>query len=87
MEKNKELTEIVCALESKAAVNEATIPLYFQLANQTMLSTVEQATCKKIDGKLTVDPSQICLGTWGGLYTNPWINPTNSGCGCSGTTI
>jgi hypothetical protein len=87
MEQNKELSARVCALESKAAVNEATIPLYFQLANQTMLSTVSEATCKKIDGKLTVDPAQICLGTWAGLYTNPWVNPTNSGCGCSGTTI
>lgn len=87
-EENKALAARISALETKAAVNEATIPLYFQLANQTMLSTVEQATCKKIDGKLTVDPSQICLGTWAGLYTNPYsVYNTNNGCGCSGTTI
>ena len=86
-EENKELSARICALESKAAVSEATIPLYFQLANQTMLSTVEKATCKKIDGHLTIDPHQICSSTWGsfapfattGFYNN---NAYNYGCGC-----
>lgn len=92
-EENKELSARICALESKAAVSEATIPLYFQLANQTMLSTVEKATCKKIDGHLTIDPNQICVGTWGsyapfgiagyGFYNN---NAYNYGCGCNGST-
>jgi hypothetical protein len=85
-EENKALAARISALESKAAVNEATLPLYFQLANQTMLSTVEQATCKKVDGHLTIDPTQICSNLWG-LY-NPYIasNIYNNGCGCSGNT-
>ena len=90
-EENKELASRISALESKAAVNEATLPLYFQLANQTMLSTVEQATCKKVDGHLTIDPSQVCMGNWG-FFTNPYTfwnastSPYNNGCGCSSAT-
>jgi hypothetical protein len=86
-EENKALAARISALESKAAVNEATLPLYFQLANQTMISTVEKATCKKIDGHLTIDPSQVCMGNWG-MFSNPYYwgtNPySNSTCGCSG---
>ena len=56
-----------------------------------MLSTVEKATCKKIDGHLTIDPHQICSSTWGsfapfataGFYNN---NAYNYGCGCNGST-
>lgn len=92
-EENKELSARICALESKAAVNDATIPLYFQLANQTMLSTVEKATCKKIDGNLTIDPAQICLGTWGSVYSpfavaglaSTYNTANYGGCGCSGS--
>jgi hypothetical protein len=89
-EENKELYSRISALESKAAVNEATIPLYFQLANQTMLSTVEKATCKKVDGNLTIDPTQICLGTWGGGLYSPLAaaaaySTANYGCGCGGS--
>lgn len=90
-EENKALAARISALETKAAVNEATMPLYFQLANQTMLSTVEQATCKKVDGHLTIDPSQICMNGYGGWLFNPYAagtwnsNTTYSTCGGSTT--
>ena len=91
-EENKALAARISALETKAAVNEATMPLYFQLANQTMLSTVEQATCKKVDGHLTIDPSQICMNGYGGWLFNPYAagtwnaNTTYSTCGGNTTT-
>ena len=86
MQENEALAKRICALESKAAVNDATIPLYFQLANQTMLSTVERATCKKIDGNLTIDPSQICAGNFATFGWAPFGTPfggNSSGCGCN----
>lgn len=90
MQENEALSKRICALESKAAVSDATIPLYFQLANQTMLSTVERATCKKIDGNLTIDPSQICAGNFAGFGLVPFGIPfggNSGGCGCNHATV
>jgi hypothetical protein len=90
MQENEALAKRICALESKAAVNDATIPLYFQLANQTMLSTVERATCKKIDGNLTIDPSQICAGNFATFGWAPFGTPfggNSGGCGCNNHAI
>ena len=56
-----------------------------------MLSTVEQATCKKVDGHLTIDPSQICMNGYGWMFnpyaTGTWnANTTYSTCGGNTTT-
>lgn len=96
------LANRVCALEAKEAVNSATIPLMFKLSESNTAGAITAATCRKIDGNLTLSCNQLCntipQSSINALYSAPFSNyggvawpygyaaPTNYGCGCCGGT-
>lgn len=53
------LAQRVANLETTAEVNKATLPLMFQLSNANTQNSICQATCRKIDGHLTLGWNQV----------------------------
>lgn len=49
----------VCALEKDQAVTSAQLPLMFQLSDSNTKGAISSATCRKMDGQLTIGPNQI----------------------------
>lgn len=49
----------VCALEKDQAVTSAQLPLMFQLTDSNTKSAINNATCRKMDGQLTIGANQI----------------------------
>lgn len=49
----------VCALEKDQAVTSAQLPLMFKLSESNTAGAISSATCRKIDGNLTITPCQI----------------------------
>lgn len=70
----------VCALEKDQAVTSAQLPLMFKLAESNTAGAISSATCRKIDGNLTITPCQI--STPFGAFA-PATNPCGCGCGYS----
>lgn len=73
----------VCALEKDQAVTSAQLPLMFRLSESNTAGAISSATCRKIDGNLTITPCQIStpFGYGFGPY-NDFNNYSNCGCGC-----
>lgn len=72
MEKMAGLAERISNLETTAAVNKASLPLMFQLAD----ANTAIATCRKIDGHLTIGCNQIS----GPVFPGPFTTNNTSGC-------
>lgn len=49
----------VCALEKDQAVTSAQLPLMFQLTDANTRGAINSATCRKMDGQLTIGANQI----------------------------
>lgn len=79
----------VCALEKDQAVTSAQLPLMFKLSESNTASAISNATCRKIDGNLTITPCQISTPfspfatpfSFGSCGTSTWNN-SSCGCGC-----
>lgn len=74
------LANRVCALEKDQAITSAQLPLMFKLAESNTAGAISSATCRKIDGNLTITPCQISTP-----FAAPFsLNSCNSGypCGC-----
>jgi hypothetical protein len=92
------LASRVCALEKNEAVTAAQLPLMFKLSEANTTAAISAATCRKIDGNLTLGIDQLCNGlpqnSINALYSFPytawpyyggWNVPGNGGCtACSG---
>lgn len=94
------LANRICQLEKNEAVTAAQLPLMFKLAETNTAGAITAATCRKIDGNLTLSCNQICntlpQSSINALYSAPFSNygginpygiaPVNTGCcGCNGT--
>lgn len=71
----------VCALEKDQAVTSAQLPLMFKLSESNTMGAISSATCRKIDGNLTITPCQISTPFSFGPFCNCGNNP-GCGCGC-----
>lgn len=78
----------VCALEKDQAVTSAQLPLMFKLSESNTAGAISNATCRKIDGNLTITPCQIStpftpfVGPFScGLYGTSTNSSCGSGCG------
>lgn len=56
------LASRVCDLEKKEAVTSAQLPLMFKLSEANTNAAISSATCRKIDGNLTLGIDQLCNG-------------------------
>lgn len=64
----------VCALEKDQAITSAQLPLMFKLSESNTAGAISSATCRKIDGNLTITPCQI---------STPFASPFSYGCSCN----
>jgi hypothetical protein len=96
------LASRVCALEKNEAVTAAQLPLMFKLSESNTAAAINAATCRKIDGNLTLGINQLCNGlpqnsinalysfpfaSYGGWPFGGWAG-SSSPCGsCSGQTV
>lgn len=71
----------VCALEKDQAVTSAQLPLMFKLSESNTMGAISSATCKKIDGNLTITPCQISTPCAPYPYSFSPCNYNNS-CNC-----
>ena len=94
------LSARVCALEKNEAVTSAQLPLMFKLSEANTTSAIASATCRKIDGNLTLGMNQLCnslpQNSINALYSFPYVNygwpyggyVGSTGCSsCSGQTV
>lgn len=95
------LSARVCALEKNEAVTAAQLPLMFKLTESNTAAAISAATCRKIDGNLTLGIDQLCNGlpqnSINALYSFPFASygwpfvggwAGSSSCGaCSGQTV
>lgn len=65
----------VCALEKDQAVTSAQLPLMFKLTESNTAGAINAATCRKMDGHLTLCPSQIATP-----FIAPYPQPFNNEC-------
>ena len=76
----------VCALEKDQAVTSAQLPLMFRLTESNTAGAISNATCRKIDGNLTITPCQISTPFASpfsyGYYPFSNFNNDGFGCGC-----
>ena len=77
----------VCALEKDQAVTSAQLPLMFKLSESNTAGAISSATCRKIDGNLTITPCQISTPFTTtpfsfGYPTSFYNNGYGYGCGC-----
>lgn len=72
------LASRVCDLEKKEAVTSAQLPLMFKLSESNTAAAISAATCRKIDGNLTLGIDQLCNGlpqnSINALYSFPYNN-------------
>lgn len=68
----------VCALEKDQAVTSAQLPLMFKLTESNTRGAIESATCRKIDGRLTIGTNQISAPCVPPVCPGEYYN----GCGC-----
>ena len=93
------LSARVCALEKNEAVTAAQLPLMFKLSESNTAAAISAATCRKIDGNLTLGIDQLCNGlpqnSINALYSFPfaygwpygWAGSSNGCSACSGQTV
>lgn len=85
------LAHRVCELEKNEAVTAAQLPLMFKLSEANTSAAINAATCRKIDGNLTLGIGQLCNGipqnAINALYSFPyptwpasWAIPGSSSC-------
>lgn len=83
----------VCALEKDQAVTSAQLPLMFKLSESNTAGAISSATCRKIDGNLTITPCQISTPVtpfatsfgFSPFNASTWNN-SSCGCGCNNGT-
>ena len=95
------LSARVCALEKNEAVTAAQLPLMFKLSESNTAAAISAATCRKIDGNLTLGIDQLCNGlpqnsinalysfpfaSYGWPFMNGWTGSGSCGA-CSGQTV
>ena len=72
------LSARVCALEKNEAVTAAQLPLMFKLSESNTAAAISAATCRKIDGNLTLGIDQLCNGlpqnSINALYSFPFAS-------------
>lgn len=84
MEKIGALANRVCALEKDQAVTAAQLPLMFRLSDSHTRNEIGAATCHKINGQLTINPTQISspFSPFGGPFGGPYCGNDGNNCGC-----